>query len=136
MHENDLSREIIGAAIEVHRALGPGLLEGVYEEALCHELKLRGLAFTRQQRVPLVYKGAKLSADLRLDLLVEGKVIVDLKAKDALSATDRPQLLSYLRLCNLHLGLLINFHVEVLHEGVHRVVNKLPPLGDDSPPSF
>lgn len=85
MHENDLSREIIGAAIEVHRALGPGLLEGIYEEALCHELRLHGLTFLRQQRVPLIYKGIKLATDLRPDLLVEEKVIVDLKAKETLS---------------------------------------------------
>lgn len=136
MEENDISHEVIGAAIAVHRVLGPGLLEGVYEEALCHELHLRGVAFTRQQRVPLVYKGIKLTNDLRLDLLVEGKVIVDLKAKGALSVTDRPQLLTYLRLSDLRLGLIINFHVTVLHEGVHRVVNQLHPPHEDFPPSF
>ncbi len=90
MHENEISEKIIGAAIEVHRILGPGLLESVYEDALCHELYLRGLQFKRQQSVPIPYKGIKLGTDLRLDLLVEYKVIVDLKAKEELSTIDKP----------------------------------------------
>jgi GxxExxY protein len=125
MHENEISEKIIGAAIEVHRILGPGLLESVYEEALCYELSLRGIKFVKQQKVPIPYKGTKLGTDLRLDLLIEDKVIVDLKAKETLSAIDKPQLLTYLRLSNKHLGLVINFHVAVLHEGVFRVVNNL-----------
>jgi GxxExxY protein len=98
MHENEISDKIIGAAIEVHRILGPGLLESVYELALCHELSLRGIRFVKQQRVPISYKKVKLDSDLRLDLLVEDKVIVDLKAKEELSPIDKPKLLSYLRL--------------------------------------
>jgi GxxExxY protein len=125
MHENEISGKIIGAAIEVHRVLGPGLLESIYEDALCHELHLRGLQFKRQQNVPIPYKGIKLGSDLRLDLLVEDKVIVDLKAKEELSRIDKPKLLSYLRLSDKHLGLIINFHVEVLRDGIFRVVNKL-----------
>jgi GxxExxY protein len=125
MHENDISGKIIGAAIEVHRILGPGLLESVYEDALCHELYLRGLQFKRQQSVPIPYKGIKLGTDLRLDLLVKYKVIVDLKAKEELSTIDKPKLLTYLRLSDKHLGLIINFHVEVLRDGIFRVVNKL-----------
>ena len=125
MHENEISEKIIGAAIEVHRLLGPGLLESVYEEALCHELHLRGLRFARQQKVPIPYKSIKLGTDLRLDLLVEDKVIVDLKAKEELSPIDKPKLLTYLRLSGKHLGLIINFHVEVLRDGICRVVNKL-----------
>jgi GxxExxY protein len=125
MHENDISGKIIGAAIEVHRILGPGLLESVYEDALCHELYLRGLQFKRQQSVPIPYKGIKLGTDLRLDLLVEYKVIVDLKAKEELTTIDKPKLLTYLRLSDKHLGLIINFHVEVLRDGIFRVVNKL-----------
>ena len=125
MHENEISGKIIGAAIEVHRILGPGLLESIYEDALCHELHLRGLRFKRQQNVPIPYKGIKLGADLRLDLLVEDKVILDLKAKEELSKIDKPKLLTYLRLSDKHLGLIINFHVEVLRDGVLRVVNKL-----------
>ena len=125
MHENDISEKIIGAAIEVHRILGPGLLESVYEDALCYELRLRGLRFKRQQSVPIPYKDIKLGTDLRLDLLGEDKVIVDLKAKETLSKIDKPKLLTYLRLSKRHLGLIINFHVELLKDGVHRVVNNL-----------
>ncbi len=125
MHVNEISEKIIGAAIEVHRILGPGLLESVYEDALCHEMHLRGLQFKRQQNVPIPYKGIKLGTDLRLDLLVEDKVIVDLKAKEELSTIDKPKLLTYLRLSDKHLGLIINFHVEVLRDGIFRAVNKL-----------
>ena len=125
MHENEISEKIIGSAIEVHRILGPGLLESVYEDALCHELHLRGLQFKRQESVPIPYKGIKLGTDFRLDLLVEDKVIVDLKAKEELSTIDKPKLLTYLRLSDKHLGLIINFHVEVLCNGIFRVVNKL-----------
>ncbi len=125
MHENELSKRIIGCAIEVHRILGPGLLESVYEDALCHELKLQGLRFKRQKSVPIPYKNVKLGTDLRLDLLVEDKVIVDLKAKETLSKIDKPKLLTYLRLSEKRLGLIINFHVELLRKGIHRVVNNL-----------
>ncbi len=125
MHENEISEAVIGAAIEVHRHLGPGLLESVYEQALCHELHLRSLNFKRQQSVPISYKGIKLATDLRLDLLVEEKVIVDLKAKEQLSLIDKPQLLTYLRLSDLRLGLIINFHSAVLKSGIARVVNNL-----------
>lgn len=125
MHENEISEAVIGAAIEVHRHLGPGLLESVYEQALCHELHLRSLNFKRQQCVPISYKGVKLATDLRLDLLVEEKIIVDLKAKEQLSPIDKPQLLTYLRLVGLRLGLIINFHSEVLKSGIVRVVNNL-----------
>jgi len=125
MHENEISEKIIGAAIEVHRILGPGLLESVYEQALCHELHLRGIRFSRQQSVPIPYKGIRLGSDLRLDVLVEDKVIVDLKAKEELSKIDKPKLLTYLRLSEKHLGVIINFHVELLREGIYRVVNRL-----------
>jgi GxxExxY protein len=104
MHENEISEKTIGAAIEVHRILGPGLLESVYEEALCHELHLRGLKFVRQQSVPIPFKGIRLGTDLRLDLLIEDKVIVDLKAKEKLAPIDKPKLLTYLRLSDVHLG--------------------------------
>jgi len=125
MHENEISEKIIGAAIEVHRILGPGLIESVYEEALCHELHLRWIGFLRQQSVPIPYKGIRLSSDLRLDLIVEDKVIVDLKAKEELSKIDKPKLLTYLRLSEKRLGLIINFHVELLRDGIYRVVNNL-----------
>lgn len=125
MHENEISKKIIGAAIEVHRILGPGLLESVYEDALCHEFNLKELQFVRQQNVPIPYKGIKVSSNLRLDLLVEDKVIVDLKAKEELSSIDKPQMLTYLRLSNKRLGLIINFHNKLLRDGIYRVVNKL-----------
>ena len=125
MHENELSEKIIGCAIEVHRILGPGLLKSVYEDALCHELKLQGLRFKRQKSVSIPYKDVKLGTDLRLDLLVEDKVIIDLKAKEILSKIDKPKLLTYLRLSEKRLGLIINFHAELLRKGIHRVVNNL-----------
>ena len=129
MHENEISERLIGAAIEVHRYFGPGLVEQVYEEALCHELTLRELRFERQKLVPISYKDNRLGTPLRLDLLVEEKVIVDLKAKEEVIAFDRAKLLSYLRLSKLRLGLMINFHSAVLKDGISRVVNglKLPP---------
>ena len=125
MYENEISKRIIGCAIEVHRQLGPGLLESVYEQALCHEFGLVGLKYKRQQRVPIVYKAVKLATDLRLDLCVENKVIIDVKAKGALAKIDGVKLLTYLRLSNIHLGLLLNFHEEVLRQGIRRVVNDL-----------
>ena len=125
MHENEISENIIGAALEVHRIIGPGLLESVYEEALCHEMSLRGMKFKRQQSVPIPYKGVKLGTDLRLDLLVEEKVIVDVKAKEKLSLTDKPQTLTYLRLSEKKLGLIINFHETLLKNGISRIVNNL-----------
>lgn len=123
MSDTELTREIIGSAIEVHRVLGPGLLEGVYEEALCHEFHLRGVPFKRQQRVPIRYKDVSLATELRLDLLVDDRVTVDVKAKGSLALTDKPQLLTYLRLCHLRVGLIINFHVTVLKQGIHRLIN-------------
>src|ERR1700722_15866159 len=101
MHENEISDKIIGAAIEVHRHHGPGLIEKIYEDSLCHEFNLRGIGFKRQQAVPVYYKDVRMGEDLRLDLLVEDKVILDLKAKDQISTFDKAQLLSYLRLSNL-----------------------------------
>ncbi len=100
-------------------------MESVYEDALSHQKHLRGLQFKRQQSVPIPFKGIKLGTDLRLDLLVEDKVIIDLKAKEKLSTIDKPKLLTYLRLSNKHLGLIINFHVEALRDGIFRVVNNL-----------
>ena len=134
MHENEISSLIIGAAIEVHRYHGPGLVEQVYEESLCHEFSLRHIPFKRQQPVSIHYKGVKLGSDLALDLIVYDKVIVDNKAKDEIHPLDKVKLLTYLRLSNLRLGLLINFHAAVLKDGIFRVVNdlaeyELPPAG-------
>ena len=118
-----LSHEVIGAAIEVHRIIGPGLLESVYEMALCRELWLRGLGVERQVSVPVKYKGECLNCHVKLDLLVERTVIVEVKTVEKVIPVHRAQLLTYLRLQKLWLGLLINFNVEVLRHGVRRVLN-------------
>ena len=118
MHENEISEKIIGAAIEVHKYFGPGLVEQIYEESLCHEFSLRGIRFERQKPTPIYYKGVKLGIPLRLDLIVEELAIVDLKAKEEVTALDRAKLLSYLRLINLRLGLIINFHSILLKDGI------------------
>jgi GxxExxY protein len=118
----DLTKEIIGAAIEVHKTVGPGLLEGVYEECLCHELKLRGLSFVRQIIVPVTYKGVILDCGYRLDLLVENTVILELKSVDRVHPIFEAQLLTYMRMLKKPVGLLINFNVPILRSGIVRKV--------------
>lgn len=120
---NDLTREVIGAAIEVHKALGPGLLESVYEECLCHEFKLRGIKFERQVELPIEYKGAKLNYGYRMDIVVNDQLIVELKSCEALHPIYEAQLLTYLKLTSRKVGLLINFNVPVLKEGIKRLAN-------------
>ena len=121
--ENEISGKIIGAAIEVHKHLGPGLLESAYEECLCCEMALRGIKFERQVSLPLNYKGVVLDCGYRLDLLVEDKVIVELKSIETLEPIHDAQLLTYLRLRDAWLGLIINFNVIMLKDGVRRLVN-------------
>jgi len=116
-----LAHEVIGAAIEVHRVLGPGLLESVYEEALCVELTQRGIPFVRQPAVDLTYKGVAVGKG-RLDLLVGGILVVELKAVDALTDVHKAQVLSYLKTTGRKLALLVNFNVALLREGIKRVV--------------
>jgi len=126
MNENEISRIIVLAAIEVHRTLGgPGLLESVYEEALVWELRHQGLTVERQKSVPIVYKGHTLATSLRLDLLVNGLVIVECKATTQYNSVFEAQLLTYLRLTGLKLGLVINFGERLVKDGIHRVVNRL-----------
>jgi len=120
---DELSYELIGAAIEVHRFLGPGLLESAYEEALCYELSHRDIPFERQKSIPLAYKGVLLDCDYRIDLLLDGLVIVELKATDRIDAIHHAQLMTYLKLSELWLGMLLNFNVKVLKEGIHRLVS-------------
>ncbi|MCW5838826.1 MAG: GxxExxY protein [Anaerolineales bacterium] len=120
---NELSKQIIGAAIEVHSALGPGLLESAYLASLCHELSLRGIAFAREVALPVKYKDVKLEAGYRMDLLVEGLVIVETKTVERIQAIHEAQLLTYLKLTDLWLGLLLNFNVLFLKHGIRRVVN-------------
>jgi len=113
---------IIGAAIEVHRHLGPGLLESAYEECLCHELHLRGLTFERQVDLPVTYKGLHLGCGYKIDLIVEHEVVLELKAVEALLPVHEAQLLTYLKLSGKHVGLLINFNTAVLIRGIKRIV--------------
>ena len=120
---NAITGEIIGAAIEIHKILGPGLLESAYEECLSHELGLRGIAFERQVLLPIEYKGIKLDCGYRLDLLVENHIIVELKTVNGIDPIHEAQLLTYLRLKHERLGLIINFYVPVLKNGVKRIVN-------------
>ena len=133
MKDEQATAEIVGAAIEVHRALGPGLLESVYEECLAVELKLRGLLFTRQQSVPLRYKGQAIGTDLRIDLIVDDRVVVELKAVEKLLPIHEAQILTYLRLTQKEIGLLINFNVPLLKDGVRRFLNH-PALRVSVPP--
>ena len=121
---NALSHEIIGAALEVHRHLGPGLLEAVYEDCLMLELQQRGLKVARQVQRPIIYKGVSVGHPLVIDILVEEQVIIELKAVSQVSETNVAQPLSYLKLSGLHLGLLINFNTAHLKDGIRRVVNE------------
>jgi GxxExxY protein len=118
-----LTHGVVGAAIEVHRHLGPGLLESVYESALCRELYIRGISAERQVQVPLEYKGSPLHPGIRLDLCVERLVVVEVKSVDRLLPIHRAQLLTYLKLTGHLVGLLVNFNVELLRRGVRRILN-------------
>lgn len=122
MTDQRLTHEIIGSAIEVHRALGPGLLESAYEECVAKELTLRNISFERQKPIPLIYKDTKLDCGYRVDFLVGGRVVVELKSVEALAPIHDAIVLTYLRLSGCRIGLLINFNVSVLHEGVRRLV--------------
>jgi len=122
---NELSSQIIGAAIEVHKLLGPGLLESAYEECLCHELGLRGVFFERQKPLPVIYKGKTLDCGYRLDIVVEKKILVELKSCEKTEPIHEAQLLTYLRLTGFNLGLLLNFNVPLMREGITRVANRL-----------
>jgi GxxExxY protein len=122
MTDNEITHEIIGAAIEVHKHLGPGLLESAYEECLFHELQLRSLRVERQKAVPVVYKQTKLECGYWLDLLVEGRVVVELKSVEGLGPIHEAIILTYLRMSGHRLGLLINFNVSVLKDGVRRFI--------------
>src|SRR5258708_34189280 len=137
MCSRDLSNEIIGAAIKIHRKLGPGLLESAYEECLAYELETLGKRVERQKAVPLVYESVKLDCGFRADLVVDGKVGVELKCKEALHPGGDAQLLSHLRLLDLPFGLLINLHVLPLKDGIKRMVNNyLEPIEDAKVKSF
>lgn len=121
---NELSSQVIAACIEVHRHLGPGLLESAYEECLAYELSARHLPFTRQQALPVVYKSIHLDCGYLMDIVVDGKLILELKSVEKLMPIHEAQLLTYLKLTKLSLGLLINFNISVLTHGIKRMVNK------------
>jgi GxxExxY protein len=125
-----LTELIIGAAIEVHRHTGPGLMESVYEECLCYELSQLGLSFKRQAHLPVSYKGIKLDCGYKMDLVVEDKVVLELKAVDQLLPIHTAQLLTYLKLSGKRVGLLLNFNLPILAKGIKRLVNHfLEPAG-------
>ena len=122
LYEKNLTEEIIGAAIEVHRHLGPGLLESAYEECLCHEIKLRKMSYERQKPVPLEYKGINLDCGYRIDVIVENKVILELKCVDKIAPIHEAQLLTYLKLSGFKIGFIFNFHVAIMRDGIKRLV--------------
>jgi len=122
MIEEKLTKQIIGAAIEVHRYWGPGLYEEIYQKSLCHELRLQNIPFENELRLPLIYKGEKVGEDLRVDLIVGKKVIVELKVVKHLDPIHEAQLLTYMKLTKCRVGLLINFNVPVLKQGIKRFV--------------
>lgn len=122
MHAEAITEQIIGSAIDVHRALGPGLLESAYEECLCQELSLRQISFVRQLSLPIRYKGMQLECGYRVDLLVAGVVVVEVKAIAAIAPIHEAQLLTYLKLGGWHVGLLLNFNAPVLKDGICRRV--------------
>ncbi len=122
IYEKELTDEIIGAAIEVHRHLGPGLLEATYEDCLCCELELKGITYERQKPLPLTYKGRHISSKYRMDLVVASKVVVELKCVESIAPVHEAQLLTYLRLSKLRVGLILNFYVPVMRCGIRRLV--------------
>lgn|SRR5487761_155867 len=125
MTENEIATQIVDAAFKIHTTLGPGLLESVYEAVMAEELSRRGLQVIRQQAIPVVYESIRLDIGFRADLIVESKVIVEIKSVEAIAPVHRKQLLTYLRLAGKRLGLLINFDTELIKDGISRVVNGL-----------
>ena len=126
MDLNEMTERIIGAAIEVHRHLGPGLLESAYQKCLCHEMSLLGIPFECERTLPVEYKGVQLDWGYRIDLLVIGRIVIEVKAVEKLDKIHEAQLLTYLRLGGWNIGLLINFNVTVLKDGIKRRVLNLP----------
>jgi len=130
MNENEIAKQIVDAAYKIHTKLGPGLLETVYETILAYELHKRGLRFVRQQPVPITYETVQLDEGFRADIVVEDRVIVELKSVEAVAPVHRKQLLTYLRLADKRLGLLINFGSALIKDGITRIVNRLEECDD------
>jgi GxxExxY protein len=123
--ENELSKIIVNCCFKIHTSLGPGLLESVYEELLAHELHKADLNFTRQQGIPVIYEGIKMDLGFRSDIIIESKVIIEIKSIETIAPVHQKQLLTYLKLTGLKLGLLINFNEALIKDGIQRIVNKL-----------
>jgi len=126
MMENEISKQIVDVAYKIHTTFGPGLLESVYETVMAYELTQRGMHVARQQAIPVVYESVHMEVGFRADLIVEGKVVVEIKSVEAVAPVHKKQLLTYLRLADKRLGLLINFETELIKDGIFRVVNRLP----------
>lgn len=122
IYEKELTDKIIASAIEVHRHLGPGLLESTYEDCICLELEIRGISFERQKPLPLTYKGRQISSKYRMDLVVAGKVVIELKCVETIAPVHEAQLLTYLRLSKLRVGFILNFYVPLMRDGIKRFV--------------
>ena len=133
MTDNEITQEISGAAIEAHKLLGPGLLESAYESCACEELRLRGLRFERQRPLPITYKDLLVDCGYRLDIIVEGRILVELKAIERVLPIHRAQLVTYLKLSQLPVGLLVNFNVRVLKDGLQRLWPSTDPPFSSSP---
>lgn len=125
MKENEVSGVIVDCCFKIHTTLGPGLMEMVYEELLCYELEKKGLGFARQQGIPVVYEGIEVKLGFRADIIVENKVIIEVKSIEKIAKVHFKQLLTYLKITDLKLGLLINFNEALIKEGIHRVANNL-----------
>jgi GxxExxY protein len=125
MSENEISKVVFDLCLSIHKKYGPGLFESVYEELVCYELKKMNIYFTRQQGIALVHEEIKMDIGFRADVIIENKVILELKSVEVLSQVHHKQLLTYLKLADLKLGLLINFNVNLMKDGIHRIVNKL-----------
>jgi GxxExxY protein len=125
MRENEIATRVVNVAYKIHKSLGPGLFESVYEEVMAHEIAKLNMSFTRQQPIPLVYEDIKLEAGFRADIIVENKVIIEIKSVEAIAPVHQKQLLTYLKLSDLKLGFLINFNVELIKHGITRFANNL-----------
>jgi len=125
MTENELAKIVVGICLKIHRILGPGLLESVYEEALCYELAKAGIRFKRQQGISFMYEDIKMDLGFRSDVIVEDRIMIELKSVETVTPVHYKILLTYLRLTNIKLGLMINFNVELIKDGIKRVVNNL-----------
>jgi GxxExxY protein len=121
LHHEELTEKLIASAIEVHRHLGPGLLESAYEECFCHELRLQSVAFERQKPLPLEYKGIKLDCGYRMDVVADGKAVIEIKCVERILPVHEAQLLTYLKLSGLRVGLIINFHTRFIKDGIKRL---------------